>query len=157
MAGAAADEGALLQHLHSAGEIADSFAYAGALGVEHQALVGLLKSLAADGLVELAPLTTNLLALTKEGEQVVAEGSPEWRLFDAVPSEGGATQDELTAKLGKEVVKVSQLRAVCYVTRRERSVNQGCVLCDSSRDRDVEEGQRGVCCLLHAGSTVLIG
>lgn len=111
----AADEAALLQHLDSTGEIADSFAHAAALGVEHQALVGLLKSLAADGLVGLTPLATTLLELTPEGEGVLADGSPEWRLFEAVPAEEGAgvTQEELVAKLGKEVVKVSRGVCVC--------------------------------------------
>lgn len=113
---AAADEAALLQHLHATGEIADSFTHAAALGVEHQALVGLLKSLAADGLVGLTPLSTTLLELTPEGEGVLAEGSPEWRLFEAVPPVGegasGVTQEELVAKLGKEVVKV---RGVCCI------------------------------------------
>jgi phenylalanyl-tRNA synthetase alpha chain len=99
---------ALLQHLHSTGPIPDSFTHAASLGVDHQTLVGLLKSLAADGLVELAPLSTTLLALTEEGESVVSQGSPEWRLFDAVPESGdGISQEELIGKLGKEVVKVS--------------------------------------------------
>ncbi len=108
MAGAVAEEAALLQHLHTAGAIDDSFAHAAALGCDHQALVGLLKSLAADGLVALSPLSSTLLALTEEGEAVVAQGSPEWRLFDAVPAGDGAgvSQEELIAKLGKEVVKV---------------------------------------------------
>lgn len=103
----ATEESALLQHIHAQGGIPDSFAHAESLGVDHQALVGQLKSLSADGLVELTPLSTNLLALTEEGEGVVRDGSPEWRLFEAVPADGsGVGQEELIANLGKEVVKV---------------------------------------------------
>lgn len=63
-------------------------------------------------MVALTPLATTLLELTAEGESVLREGSPEWRLFEAVPPNdgegaGGVGQEELVARLGKEVVKVS--------------------------------------------------
>ena len=48
----------------------DSFAFAATHKADHQALIGLLNSLAGDGLLELSPRQTNLLELTEEGKQV---------------------------------------------------------------------------------------
>ena len=101
------DEGALLAHLATAQTIPDSFLYAASHTQDHQALIGLLNSLSADGLLTLTPLTTHLLDLTSEGASVLAQGSPEWRVFDAIPAGAeGTTQEALVAALGKDAVKI---------------------------------------------------
>jgi len=64
------EESTLLQLLaqEQQGET-DSFSFAAAHKADHQALIGLLNSLAADGLLELSPRQTNLLEVTEEGKQ----------------------------------------------------------------------------------------
>ena len=68
-----ADERAFRRHLDSAGSVDDSWTYAAEIGVDHQQLVGLLKSLSADGVVDLTSLSTSLLELTAEGESVLTQ------------------------------------------------------------------------------------
>lgn len=60
---------------------------------------------------------TNVAA---EAQQILVEGSAEWRVFHGIPDEG-ATHDAMEDKLGKEVFKVrhmkhqSTLRVMVYV------------------------------------------
>lgn len=146
------EESTLLQLLaQEQRKVTDSFAFAATHKADHQALIGLLNSLAGDGLLELSPRQTNLLELTEEGKQasicvlaylscaeeqeqaprqskscpthlpsltyslshptlvgqkVLVEGSPEARVFAAISAEGGSTQEELVAGLGKDCVKI---------------------------------------------------
>ncbi|KAM3569224.1 hypothetical protein VYU27_008669, partial [Nannochloropsis oceanica] len=101
------EESTLLQLLaQEQRKVTDSFAFAATHKADHQALIGLLNSLAGDGLLELSPRQTNLLELTEEGQKVLVEGSPEARVFAAIPAEGGSTQEELVAGLGKDCVKI---------------------------------------------------
>ena len=83
----------------------DSFVFAAEHGVDHQALVGTLKSLLADSFCSEDTISTTFWTLTEEGRAVVAAGSPEFQVFGAVPAEGvnlKALQDQLgeVAKIG---------------------------------------------------------
>lgn len=98
-------EETVLHLLGGGAEVEDTWAFASDRGIAHQTVVGVVKSLAADNMVELVPLSTNLLELTGEGREVLALGSPEFRVFAAVP-DGGATQEQLVAALGKDMVKI---------------------------------------------------
>jgi hypothetical protein len=84
------DESSLLAYLSTHSTIDDSYTYAQTHTppLSHQALIGLLNSLAGDGLVELSSLSTPLLDLTQEGESILANGSPEWRVFQALGADG---------------------------------------------------------------------
>jgi phenylalanyl-tRNA synthetase alpha chain len=104
-------EETVLHLLGGGAEVEDTWAFASDRGIAHQTVVGVVKSLAADNMVELVPLSTNLLELTGEGREVLALGSPEFRVFAAIPG-GGATQEQLVAALGKDMVKVGRLSRV---------------------------------------------
>ena len=62
----------------------DSGSYAASSGLEHQHVVGALKSLEADGYVVLTAASKEKWVLTDEGRGFVSAGSPEFRLFSAL-------------------------------------------------------------------------
>uniref|UniRef100_A0A8V5GRI0 phenylalanine--tRNA ligase n=1 Tax=Melopsittacus undulatus TaxID=13146 RepID=A0A8V5GRI0_MELUD len=62
---------------------------AAALGLDHQALVGAVKSLQALGeVIEAEPRAATRWELSPEGTEVLRDGSPEVRLFRSLPAEG---------------------------------------------------------------------
>ena len=94
--------------------VADSLELAAEKGFDHAALVGVIKSLAAEGYC--APptvLKVKAYALTEEGEGVLANGSPEFKFFNGLP-ESGSTEQELVAsgRLSAEVVKNGKKNAM---------------------------------------------
>eukprot|EP00076_Gallus_gallus_P003541 NP_001258086.1 phenylalanine--tRNA ligase alpha subunit [Gallus gallus] len=69
---------------------------AAALGLDHQTLVGAVKSLQALGeVIEAETRATTRWELSAEGEEVLRDGSPEVRLFRSVPSEGLPQSDAM--------------------------------------------------------------
>ncbi|XP_056366187.1 phenylalanine--tRNA ligase alpha subunit [Oenanthe melanoleuca] len=81
----------LLERLDRAGasEGLCSIAAAAELGVDHQTLVGAVKSLQALGeVIEAEARTATRWELSPEGEEVLRDGSPEVRLFRSLPEEG---------------------------------------------------------------------
>lgn len=93
-------EQVILSHLASEGQIADTWPFAVSVGVDHQVLVGVIKSLLVDSYVVDEPLTTSFWTLTEEGKEVVQKGSPEIQVLRAIP-EGGITIAELNKQLGE--------------------------------------------------------
>jgi phenylalanyl-tRNA synthetase alpha chain len=98
-------EAALLRQLES-GDVADTWEYSVAQGVDHQALVGVVKSLEGEKYVATTPIVTELWQLTEEAETYIAKGSPEAQVFAAVPAEGSVDEAGLKAALGEELVKI---------------------------------------------------
>ena len=91
-------EALILGAFSSAEVIEDSFVFAAEHGVDHQALVGTLKSLLADSFCSEETLSATFWTLTEEGRALVAAGLPEFQVFSAVPAEGmnlKALQDQL--------------------------------------------------------------
>lgn len=85
----------LLRRLEAADGGLDSAELATQLGVEHQVVVGAVKSLQALGEVIEAELrSTKCWELTAEGEEIAREGSHEARVFRSIPLEG-LVQSEL--------------------------------------------------------------
>jgi len=80
----------LLQALHDGGAIADSGAWAAAVGADHAAVVGTIKSLLGAEMVTAADIDHFRYALTEEAAGYVADGAtPEAAVFAAVaPGEG---------------------------------------------------------------------
>uniref|UniRef100_A0A8D0L8W5 Phenylalanine--tRNA ligase alpha subunit n=1 Tax=Sphenodon punctatus TaxID=8508 RepID=A0A8D0L8W5_SPHPU len=77
-----------LQREDGAGGIC-SLEAAAALGLEHQALVGAIKSLQALGdLIDAELRSSRHWELTPEGQEVIQEGSHEVRVFNSIPPEG---------------------------------------------------------------------
>ncbi|XP_011850282.1 PREDICTED: phenylalanine--tRNA ligase alpha subunit [Mandrillus leucophaeus] len=72
------------------------------LGMEHQAVVGAVKSLQALGEVIEAELrSTKRWELTAEGEEIAREGSHEARVFRSIPPEGLAQSELMRLPSGK--------------------------------------------------------
>jgi len=86
--------------------IEDTQVFAERNGFAHTELVGVCKSLAAGDFITTEALSRQVLQLTKEGEAIVADGSPEAIVFAHVPADGGILSDNLdklvgpTAKVG---------------------------------------------------------
>ncbi|CAM5169811.1 unnamed protein product [Eretmochelys imbricata] len=80
----------LLQRLERAGGSGlGSLEAAAALGLEHQQLVGAVKSLQALGeVIEAEQRSSKRWELTPEGKEIIQEGSHEARVFDSIPAEG---------------------------------------------------------------------
>jgi PheRS DNA binding domain 3/PheRS DNA binding domain 1 len=87
------------------GIIGDSWEFAAGLNVDHQVIVGVVKSLLVDQYVADEPLTTTFWTLTDEGQEIADKGSPEFQVYNAVPAEG-IQMTELQAKLPGDVVKI---------------------------------------------------
>jgi phenylalanyl-tRNA synthetase alpha chain len=79
----------------------DSGDLAAALGVEHNVLVGVLKSLEAAEMVAAADVPHARWALTPGGCALLGAPAPEAQVFAAVPAAGGVPLADLKAALGK--------------------------------------------------------
>ena len=87
--------------------IADTHPWALAQGLDHDACVGCMKSLMADGYLLSDLLSAEFWVLTEEAEGYVQRGSPEVQVFGFIPAEGGgADEAALVALAGEALVKV---------------------------------------------------
>eukprot|EP01027_Heterolobosea_sp_BB2_P020782 GEZU01029681.1.p1 GENE.GEZU01029681.1~~GEZU01029681.1.p1 ORF type:complete len:525 (-),score=223.16 GEZU01029681.1:240-1814(-) len=100
-------ESVVLRELDARGEIADSGAFAKEQGVDHQTLVGTLKSLESDNLIATSTQESKVWSLTAEGQKVLSDNqSPEIQIFNMIPKEGilksvlDAKADPVAAKAG---------------------------------------------------------
>ncbi|XP_063455999.1 phenylalanine--tRNA ligase alpha subunit isoform X2 [Pan paniscus] len=92
----------LLRRLEASDGGLDSAELAAELGMEHQAVVGAVKSLQALGEVIEAELrSTKRWELTVEGEEIAREGSHEARVFRSIPPEGLAQSELMRLPSGK--------------------------------------------------------
>ena len=89
MADSAALESLLLSSLVN-GDIPDSYEFASLNSVDHQKLVGVVKSLEGDAFVVSEALTAKFWELSEEGVNVAQQGSPEFQVYKKVEgAEGG--------------------------------------------------------------------
>ena len=97
----------------SSGDVADSCAWAaaGTPPLDHQAVVGAMKSLEAEGYVVGVPSVTELWKLTAEAEGYVTAGSPEAQLFHAIGPDG-MSDAELEAAVPKEILAIGKGKAM---------------------------------------------
>jgi hypothetical protein len=100
-------EQAVLSALAADGEIADSWAFSVAKGIDHQAIIGVQKSLLGDAYTCEENLSCTLWTLTDEGLEFANNGSPEFRVYQSVCAAGGDGMDmtALQEALG-EVCKI---------------------------------------------------
>uniref|UniRef100_A0ABM5FQI2 phenylalanine--tRNA ligase n=1 Tax=Pogona vitticeps TaxID=103695 RepID=A0ABM5FQI2_9SAUR len=96
----------LLQRLEAAAARGEggicSLEAAAALGLDHQVLVGAVKSLQALGeVIDAEQRTSKKWELTSEGREIVEEGSHEVRVFNSIPSEGLVQSDLMKLPSGK--------------------------------------------------------
>lgn len=89
--------------------IEDTFTFASSQGIDHNAVVGGVKSLLVDAYLVANEVTTSFFTLSAEGEEIINNGSQEILVLKAVAgSEGGLPMKDLTGAVGKNVAKVGQ-------------------------------------------------
>ncbi|KEG10083.1 putative phenylalanyl-tRNA synthetase alpha chain [Trypanosoma grayi] len=98
-------EGSVLQSLDGT-DMIESDVLATALRLDHQEVVGAIKSLESDGYVKSEIKTKPTWKLTSEAVQICENGSPEYLLWQLLAS-GEMTQDAVVEKLGKDVTAVA--------------------------------------------------
>ncbi|TDG39219.1 hypothetical protein AWZ03_014358 [Drosophila navojoa] len=88
----------ILKYLEGVEQV-DSLRLAEELGIEHQLIVGAVKSIQAHGerLLHVEPVTRKSLELTEEGQEVAQNGSHEANVFASVPEEGIKRTDLLAS------------------------------------------------------------
>eukprot|EP00980_Cylindrotheca_fusiformis_P028623 scaffold22620_cov131-Cylindrotheca_fusiformis.AAC.18 len=103
-----ASEAKILAHLSASddAEIADTFPWSQTEKLDHEAVVGAIKSLLADEYIAVENLSTSFYSLTKEGESILANGSQEYAVLQALEESGALSLPELEAKVGKAVAKI---------------------------------------------------
>lgn len=103
----------LVQKLSLTEKPLNSIAYARDASVDHQKVVGAVKSLQSMNLIEADQQESKRLELTAEGQQIAANGSHEYLVWSALPAEGGIEQTELTKKINNaNVAKLGFSKAI---------------------------------------------
>uniref|UniRef100_A0AC35TMT3 Phenylalanine--tRNA ligase n=1 Tax=Rhabditophanes sp. KR3021 TaxID=114890 RepID=A0AC35TMT3_9BILA len=91
----------LLNHLNI-NESVDSLAYASTLGVEHQKVIGAVKSLqTVEELIEITDDVITAYELTSEGKEIEEFGSHEFRVWEAVGVDGTLQSEIMKLPFGK--------------------------------------------------------
>lgn len=127
-------EQAVLAKLTDALVIEDTWEYAQQIQVEHQDLVGVVKSLLGDSYVIDEPISTTYWTLSEEGEQICRDGSSEFIVFSVVPEEGGSTIGELNATIGEAVAKIGM--GQCMKNKWLKKEGEKIVRCATGSVRD---------------------
>ncbi|KAM9784410.1 phenylalanine--tRNA ligase alpha subunit [Syngnathus typhle] len=92
----------LLQRIEKADDGVESLDVASSLGVDHQVIVGAVKSLQCLGEIISAELRSSKnWDLTEEGKEIAEQGSHEARVFNSVPLEGLTQSDLMKLSFGK--------------------------------------------------------
>ena len=78
----------ILDALRDNENIANSAAFAESHGLDHQGLIGVLKSLQSQEIIETSVTTEKLWKLSEEGKSVLSNGSPEFCVYTIVKEKG---------------------------------------------------------------------
>uniref|UniRef100_A0A1A9VWS1 phenylalanine--tRNA ligase n=1 Tax=Glossina austeni TaxID=7395 RepID=A0A1A9VWS1_GLOAU len=109
----------ILQHLETVDKI-DTLDLVEVFGEEHQKIVGALKSIEAHGdLVRTEPTSRKRLELTEEGQAVIANGSHEAVIYNAIPDHGIVQAD---------LMKLTPAAKVGF----SKAMSQGWIMLDKS-------------------------
>eukprot|EP00011_Vannellida_sp_DIVA3-517-6-12_P002758 CAMPEP_0114624552 /NCGR_PEP_ID=MMETSP0168-20121206/10823_1 /TAXON_ID=95228 ORGANISM="Vannella sp., Strain DIVA3 517/6/12" /NCGR_SAMPLE_ID=MMETSP0168 /ASSEMBLY_ACC=CAM_ASM_000044 /LENGTH=487 /DNA_ID=CAMNT_0001835825 /DNA_START=28 /DNA_END=1488 /DNA_ORIENTATION=+ len=101
----------LVNYLAEHNQIEDSRAHCEKLSLDHDAFVGTMNSLLSLAYITSSKSSTTKWVLTDEGTAVIENGSPEYLLYQELPSEGTVPIKELAGKLGKQF-RIAQSNAV---------------------------------------------
>ncbi|XP_010243074.1 PREDICTED: phenylalanine--tRNA ligase alpha subunit, cytoplasmic [Nelumbo nucifera] len=104
-------EDAILGFLEKNEKIADSGKFASNIGIDHNEIVNVIKSLHGFRLVDAEDIKREKWVLTDEGKSYTVAGSPEVQLFLAVPPEG-ISREELQKKVDPSVYKIGCSQAI---------------------------------------------
>ncbi|KAL5185464.1 Phenylalanine--tRNA ligase alpha subunit, cytoplasmic [Glycine soja] len=104
-------EEAVLGYLEKNSEIRDSGEFAAELGIDHNEIVNVIKSLHGFGYVDAQDIKRETWVLTDEGKTYSSVGSPEVQLFFAIPPEEGISKQDLQKKVEPSVFKIGCAQA----------------------------------------------
>lgn len=91
----------ILKHVDENGQV-DTLDLANVFDVEHQKIIGALKSIEANGeLLRTEQTSRKTWELTEEGKSVLTNGSHEAVVFNAVPADGIAQADLMKVSIWK--------------------------------------------------------
>mmetsp|Transcript_31654 Transcript_31654/g.38767 ORF Transcript_31654/g.38767 Transcript_31654/m.38767 type:complete len:501 (-) Transcript_31654:127-1629(-) len=86
--------------------INDTYTWCQTVSLEHNVVVGSMKSLLVEEYICTEDISTSFFSLTDEGNTVLKEGSPEVKVYNAVKEAGGLTVPELQNAVGKGAAKI---------------------------------------------------
>lgn len=88
--------------------IDDTLKWAAVSGLEHNVVVGAVKSLSVEAYVSATELKTEFFSMTGEAEEIIANGSQEFTVLSALieSGESGMSIPDLMGKVGKGVYKI---------------------------------------------------
>ncbi|KAI0495534.1 hypothetical protein KFK09_021835 [Dendrobium nobile] len=104
-------EDSVLGFLQNNEAIPDSHQFAASVGIDHNELENVIKSLRGFEIVDAQEFQKDRWFLKEEGRTYAREGSPEVQLFNAVPPEG-ISREELQKKVNPTVFKIGSSWAV---------------------------------------------
>lgn len=107
---AASCEEIILSHLSTSPDtsITDTYTWSATKTLDHNSVVGAVKSLSGDAYVSSTEITTTFYTLTKEGQSIITNGSQEITVLSAIIAAGddGISMQDLQSKVGKAVCKI---------------------------------------------------
>ncbi|KAG0502173.1 hypothetical protein HPP92_002245 [Vanilla planifolia] len=104
-------EDSILGFLQNNEVISDSQGFAANVGIDHNELENVIKSLRGFEIIDAQEFQKDRWFLKEEGKNYVREGTPEVQLFEAVPPEG-ISREDLQKKLNPTVFKIGSSWAV---------------------------------------------
>lgn len=135
-------EVAILQHLSTSSDavIADTYEFASLQNLDHNTVVGAVKSLLVEAYVTSEELATSYYVLSPEALDIVENGSQEIRVLRAIRTapEGGLTLDQLVALLGKDVTKIGMSNCMKLQWIRKKEDNPSLLIPTATLNIDEE-------------------
>jgi phenylalanyl-tRNA synthetase alpha chain len=144
----------LLKYLQNTSSAVESTVIAEVLGVDHQGVVGALKSLGTDNFVALEQVSRQVTRLTEEGTDVARNGSPEYRLWAQLASGKQLEQAEVNAvfKDQAQIAIQNGMKQKALQTKKEGKLVF--YLRSASAAESFSDGTRDVLAKIEAGKTV---
>lgn len=101
-------EEAILAHLAKSNDtvIEDTFPWSEAAKLNHEKVIGALKSLEVDAFVVTEPLSTSFYTILAEGQSILKDGAQEILVLKAVEGVGKMSIPALQEAVGKDIAKI---------------------------------------------------
>uniref|UniRef100_A0A6V2DUX8 phenylalanine--tRNA ligase n=1 Tax=Ditylum brightwellii TaxID=49249 RepID=A0A6V2DUX8_9STRA len=122
--------------------IDDTYTWSESKNLDHNKVVGAVKSLEVDGYVSQTQVSTSFYTLSAEAEDIVENGSQEIRVLGALceAGEGGLSMPDLQAKVGKLVCKVGMGNCM----KNKWAKKNGAALVAAVKAEDVQDDVRSM-------------
>ena len=102
----------VLKELSQSGQIEDSAAFAQKHNQDHQAVVGVLKSLEMENYVSLSLQESKQVGLSQEAKGYIEKGTPEFQLYNFLPADGSS--------VSKQQVEVIQIKSKKKISKIQK-------------------------------------